>query len=128
MRERKQGYVLNIGSVAGNWPYPGGNVYGATKAFVKQFSLSLRADLLGSNIRVTNIEPGIAETEFSLVRFKDNEEQAGDVYQNTVALSADDIANTVWWLANTPEHMNVTTMEVMPTHQATGPLAIFRNE
>lgn len=128
MRERKQGYVINIGSVAGNWPYPGGNVYGATKAFVKQFSLSLRADLLGSNIRVTNIEPGIAETEFSLVRFKDNEEQAGDVYQNTVALSADDIANTVWWLANRPEHMNVTTMEVMPTHQATGPLAIFRNE
>ena len=128
MRERKQGYILNIGSVAGNWPYPGGNVYGATKAFVKQFSLSLRADLLGSNIRVTNIEPGIAETEFSLVRFKDNEEAAGDVYQNTVALSAGDIANTVWWLVNTPEHMNVTTMEVMPTHQATGPLAIFRNE
>ena len=128
MRERKQGYVMNIGSVAGNWPYPGGNVYGATKAFVKQFSLSLRADLLGSNIRVTNLEPGIAETEFSLVRCKDTEEQAGDVYQNTVALSADDIANTVWWLANRPEHMNVTTMEVMPTHQATGPLAIFRNE
>ena len=128
MRERKQGYILNIGSVAGNWPYPGGNVYGATKAFVKQFSLSLRADLLGSNIRVTNIEPGIAETEFSLVRFKDNEEAAGDVYQNTVALSAGDIANTVWWLVNTPEHMNVTTMEVMPTHQATGPLAIYRGE
>ncbi len=128
MRERKQGYVLNIGSVAGNWPYPGGNVYGATKAFVKQLSLSLRADLLGSNIRVTNIEPGIAETEFSLVRFKDNEAAAGDVYQNTQALTAEDIANTVWWLVNTPEHMNVSTLEVMPTQQATGPLAVYRSE
>jgi 3-hydroxy acid dehydrogenase / malonic semialdehyde reductase len=126
MRERNQGYILNIGSVAGNWPYPGGNVYGATKAFVKQFSLSLRADLLGSAIRVTNIEPGNAETEFSMVRFKDDEQRANGIYQNTVALTAEDIANTVWWLVNTPEHMNVTTMEVMPTQQATGPLAIYR--
>jgi 3-hydroxy acid dehydrogenase/malonic semialdehyde reductase len=128
MRERQQGYVINIGSVAGNWPYPGGNTYGATKAFVKQFSLSLRADLLGSNIRVTNIEPGIAETEFSMVRFKDDQQQAGNVYQNTSALTANDIANTVWWLVNTPEHMNVSTMEVMPTQQATGPLAIYREK
>lgn len=126
MRTRNQGYIINIGSVAGNWPYPGGNVYGATKAFVKQFSLSLRADLLGSNIRVTNIEPGNAETEFSMVRFKDDEQRADGVYQNTVALTADDIANTIWWLVNTPEHMNVTTMEVMPTQQATGPLAVYR--
>jgi 3-hydroxy acid dehydrogenase / malonic semialdehyde reductase len=128
MRARNQGYIINIGSVAGNWPYPGGNVYGATKAFVKQFSLSLRADLLGSAIRVTNIEPGNAETEFSMVRFKDNEQRADGVYQNTVALTAGDIANTIWWLVNTPEHMNVTTMEVMPTQQATGPLAIYRGE
>lgn len=126
MRERKQGYVLNIGSVAGNWPYPGGNVYGATKAFVKQFSLSLRADLLGSNIRVTNIEPGNAVTEFSIVRFKDNEQRAEGVYQGTVALTAEDIANTVFWLVNTPAHVNVTTMEIMPTQQATGPLAVYR--
>jgi 3-hydroxy acid dehydrogenase/malonic semialdehyde reductase len=126
MRERNSGYIINIGSVAGNWPYPGGNVYGATKAFVKQFSLSLRADLLGSNIRVTNIEPGIAETEFSLVRFKSDAEQADKVYQNTKALCAQDIANTVYWLAMTPEHVNVTTMEVMPTMQATGALAIHR--
>jgi 3-hydroxy acid dehydrogenase / malonic semialdehyde reductase len=128
MRERNQGYIINIGSVAGNWPYPGGNVYGATKSFVKQFSLSLRADLLGSNIRVTNIEPGNAETEFSMVRFKDNEQRADGVYQNTVALTAGDIANTIWWLVSTPEHMNVTTMEIMPTQQATGPLAIYRGE
>lgn len=128
MLQRKQGYILNIGSVAGNWPYPGGNVYCASKAFVKQFSLALRADLLGSAIRVTNIEPGNAETEFSMVRFKDNEERADGVYQNTIALTAEDIANTIWWLVNTPEHMNVTTMEVMPTQQATGPLAVHREQ
>jgi 3-hydroxy acid dehydrogenase/malonic semialdehyde reductase len=128
MRERNQGYIINIGSVAGNWPYPGGNVYGATKAFVKQFSLSLRADLLGSAVRVTNLEPGIAETEFSLVRFKDDQGLSDQVYQNTIALSAEDIANTIWWLVNTPPHVNVTTMEVMPTQQATGPLAIYRGD
>lgn len=127
MRERKQGYILNIGSIAGNWPYPGGNVYCASKAFVKQFSLALRADLLGSAIRVTNIEPGNAETEFSNVRFKDNEQRADKVYQGTVALTAQDIADTIWWLVNTPKHVNVTTMEIMPTEQANGPLAIYRN-
>ena len=126
MKQQRQGYIINIGSIAGNWPYPGGNVYCASKAFVRQFSLALRADLLGSGIRVTNIEPGNAETEFSMVRFKDDEQRADKVYQDTVALSADDIANTIWWLANTPEHVNVTTMEIMPTEQATGPLAIYR--
>jgi 3-hydroxy acid dehydrogenase/malonic semialdehyde reductase len=128
MRERDQGYIINIGSVAGNWPYPGGNVYGATKAFVKQFSLSLRADLLGSAVRVTNLEPGIAETEFSLVRFKADQDLSDQVYQNTIALTAEDIANTIWWLVNTPPHVNVTTMEVMPTQQATGPLAVYRGD
>lgn len=128
MKQREQGYIINIGSIAGNWPYPGGNVYCASKAFVRQFSLALRADLLGTGIRITNIEPGNAETEFSMVRFKDNEQRADDVYQNTKALTADDIANTVLWLANTPEHVNVTTMEIMPTEQATGPLAIYRRD
>ncbi|PHS68569.1 MAG: NAD(P)-dependent oxidoreductase [Methylophaga sp.] len=126
MKQRGQGYIINIGSVAGNWPYPGGNVYCATKAFVRQFSLAIRADLLGTGIRVTNIEPGNAETEFSMVRFKDNEQQAEGVYQSTEALTAEDIANTVAWLVNTPSHVNVTTMEIMPTQQATGPLAIYR--
>jgi 3-hydroxy acid dehydrogenase/malonic semialdehyde reductase len=126
MQQRKQGYILNIGSIAGNWPYPGGNVYCASKAFVKQFSLALRADLLGSSIRVTNIEPGNAETEFSNVRFKDDQQRAEAVYQNTVALTAQDIADTIWWLVNTPKHVNVTTMEIMPTEQANGPLAIYR--
>ncbi|AFJ01865.1 short-chain dehydrogenase/reductase SDR [Methylophaga frappieri] len=126
MCQRKQGYIINIGSIAGNWPYPGGNVYCASKAFVRQFSLALRADLLGTGVRVTNIEPGNAETEFSMVRFKDDSRRADQVYADTDALTAQDIADTVWWLVNTPQHVNVTTMEIMPTHQATGPLAIHR--
>lgn len=128
MKQQGKGYIINIGSVAGNWPYPGGNVYCASKAFVRQFSLAIRADLLGSGIRITNIEPGNAETEFSMVRFKDDEQRAEGVYQKTVALTAQDIADTILWLANTPEHVNVTTMEIMPTEQATGPLAIYRKD
>jgi len=127
MKQQGQGYIINIGSVAGNWPYPGGNVYCATKAFVRQFSLAIRADLLGSGIRVTNIEPGNAETEFSDVRFSQDKQRAEQVYQSTVALTAQDIADTVFWLVNTPEHVNVTTMEIMPTQQATGALATHRN-
>jgi 3-hydroxy acid dehydrogenase/malonic semialdehyde reductase len=128
MIKREKGYIINIGSIAGNWPYPGGNVYCASKAFVRQFSLALRADLLGSGIRVTNIEPGNAETEFSDVRFSQDKDRAEKVYQNTVALTAKDIADTIFWLANTPEHVNVTTMEIMPTEQATGALAIYRRD
>jgi 3-hydroxy acid dehydrogenase / malonic semialdehyde reductase len=128
MKQQGAGYIINIGSIAGNWPYPGGNVYCASKAFVRQFSLAIRADLLGTGIRVTNIEPGNAETEFSMVRFKDDEQRAEGVYQKTVALTAQDIADTVLWLANTPPHVNVTTMEVMPTEQANGPLAIYRQQ
>lgn len=126
MKQQGKGYIINIGSIAGNWPYPGGNVYCASKAFVRQFSLAIRADLLGTGIRVTNIEPGNAETEFSMVRFKNDDQRADGVYHKTVALTAQDIADTVWWLANTPVHVNVTTMEIMPTEQATGPLAIYR--
>ncbi|MDO9547432.1 MAG: SDR family NAD(P)-dependent oxidoreductase, partial [Candidatus Marinimicrobia bacterium] len=128
MVERNSGLIINIGSIAGNWPYPGGNVYGATKAFVQQFSRNLRADLLGKNIRVTNLEPGIAETEFSIVRYHGDEEKAQKVYQHTKALSAEDIADIIWWLANSPEHVNINQLEVMPTLQAWGPLAVFREE
>jgi len=128
MKNKQSGYIINIGSVAGNWPYPGGNVYCGTKAFVRQFSLAIRADLLGTGIRVSNIEPGNAETEFSMVRFKENEQRAQSVYQNTVALTAQDIADTVWWLVNTPKHVNVTTMEIMPTEQANGPFSIYRGQ
>lgn len=126
MVERKGGYIINIGSVAGNWPYPGGNVYCGTKAFVRQFSLAVRADLLGTNVRVTNIEPGNAETEFSMVRFKDDQGRADKVYEGTRALDAQDVADTVWWLVNTPIHVNVTTLELMPTQEANGPMAFHR--
>lgn len=126
MVKRQTGYIINIGSVAGNWPYPGGNTYCGTKAFVKQFSLALRADLLGTNIRISNVEPGNAETEFSQVRFNQDENRAGQVYAGTVSLTAEDIANTVWWLVNTPQHMNITTLEVMPTQEANGPMAFYR--
>jgi len=128
MVERNSGLIVNIGSISGNWPYPGGNVYGATKAFVQQFSRNLRADLLGKNIRVTNIEPGLAETEFSIVRFDGDVEKARKVYQNTKALTAGDIADIIWWLANIPEHVNINNLEVMPTFQAWGPLAVYREE
>lgn len=126
MKSRGRGYIINMGSVAGNWPYPGGNVYCASKAFVKQFSLALRADLLGTGIRVTNVEPGNAETEFSMVRFNDDARRADSIYAGTIALTAQDVADTIDYLVSTPPHVNVSTMEVMPTQQATGPLAIYR--
>lgn len=116
--ERKKGHIVNIGSVAGSYPYPGGNVYGGTKAFVKQFSLALRSDLLGANVRVTNIEPGMADTEFSVVRFKGDKGAADQVYQGVDALTADDIAETVFWSTALPAHVNINSIEVMPTQQA----------
>lgn len=127
MVERNRGHIINIGSVAGNWPYPGGNAYGATKSFVRQFSLNLRADLTGTAVRVTNIEPGIADTEFSLVRFKGDKAKASSVYQGTQPLTAVDIAETVWWVSSLPAHVNINTMEVMPTCQSWNPFAIHRS-
>ena len=126
MVERGRGHVINIGSIAGSWPYPGGNAYGATKAFVKQFSHNLRADLQGTGVRVTNIEPGLAETEFSVVRFKGDAEKAAGVYRGTQPLRGEDIAEIVHWVATRPAHVNVNRVEVMPTGQAWGPLAIHR--
>lgn len=126
MAKRKRGHVINIGSVAGNYAYPGGNVYGACKAFVKHFSLNLRADLAGTNIRVTNIEPGMVETQFSEVRFKGDKKRAAAVYANTNPLVATDIAEAVTWVATLPPHMNVNSIEIMPTTQAFGPLAVER--
>lgn len=128
MVERGRGHIINMGSVAGTWPYPGGNVYGATKAFVKQFSNNLRADLLGKGIRVTNIEPGLAETEFSVVRFHGNRQKADQVYQGTQPLTGKDIADIVWWAVNTPPHVNINSVEVMPTCQSWAPFAIHRNQ
>jgi len=128
MVERNRGHVVNIGSIAGSWPYPGGNVYGASKAFVQQFSRNLRADLLGSAVRVTNIEPGMAETEFSKVRFKWDEQKAHRVYTGTEPLLPEDIAEIVVWVASVPPRVNINSVEVMSVWQAWGPLAVHRSE
>ena len=127
MVARNRGHVVNIGSVAGNYPYPGGNVYGATKAFVKQFSLNLRADLLGTRVRVTNIEPGLAESEFSRVRFKGDDSKAARIYEGTQPLRPEDIADIVYWAATCPVHININRVEVMPVAQAFAPFAISRD-
>ncbi|CAM3647407.1 3-hydroxy acid dehydrogenase/malonic semialdehyde reductase [Polynucleobacter brandtiae] len=119
MVERKQGHVINLGSVAANYPYPGGNVYGGTKAFVHQFSLNLRADLIGTPVRVTCVEPGMCSgTEFSHVRFKGDDDKADKVYSGVQALSADDVAEAIFWSANLPSHMNINLMELMPVQQS----------
>lgn len=127
MVANKNGYIINIGSIAGSYPYPGGNVYGGTKAFVKQFSLNLRADLVGTPIRVTNIEPGLAETEFSIVRFKGDEDKAKSIYAGTEPILAEDIAETILWCISRPAHININRIEVMPTCQAFGMFAIDRS-
>lgn len=126
MVERRSGHVINLGSVAGDFPYPGGNAYGATKAFVKQFSLNLRADLGGTNVRVTNIEPGLALSEFSLVRFHGDSEKADKVYEGTRPLTPEDIAEIIFWVATLPPHVNVNRLEVMPTCQSFGAFNIHR--
>jgi NADP-dependent 3-hydroxy acid dehydrogenase YdfG len=126
MVSRGRGHVINISSVAASWPYPGGHVYGATKAFVTQFSLSLRADLVGKPVRVTSIEPGLSETEFSLVRFKQDEGRAAAPYRGVEPLTADDIAESVVWAASVPRHVNINRIELMPTMQAFGPFKVHR--
>lgn len=127
MVERNSGYIINLGSVAGTYPYKGGNVYGASKAFVKQFSANLRTDLLGKKIRVTNIEPGLCGgTEFSNVRFHGNDEQAATVYKDVDYVTPEDIANTVSWLVNTPNHFNVNSIEIMPVAQASAGLSVCK--
>lgn len=127
MVERKKGHVINLGSIAGNWPYPGGNTYGASKAFVKQFSHNLRCDVHGSGVRVTNIEPGLAETEFSVVRFNGDAEKAAGVYKGTDPLTGPDIAECIWWAANQPAHVNINRIEVMPTCQSCAPLRVYKS-
>ncbi len=127
MVARNRGHVVNIGSIAGTYPYPGGNVYGATKAFVKQFSLNLRADLAGTAIRVTNVEPGLCGgTEFSNVRFYGDDAKAATVYQGVQAIQPEDIAHTVLWVSQQPAHVNINSIEIMPVAQTFGPLHISR--
>jgi 3-hydroxy acid dehydrogenase/malonic semialdehyde reductase len=127
MVARDRGHVVNLGSVAGEWPYPGGNVYGGTKAFVRQFSLNLKADLIGTRVRVSEIEPGMADTEFSLVRFGGDADRAKAVYAGIQPLSAEDIADTVHWIVSRPPHVNINTISLMPTCQAFSPFAVKRS-
>ena len=124
---RNRGDVINMSSVAASYPYPGGNVYGATKAFVRQFSLNLRADLLGTKIRVTSIEPGMADTEFSVVRFNGDQASADRVYQGVHAMSADDVALVCEGVLKLPAHININSLELMPVQQAFGPFAVNRD-
>ena len=120
--------IISIGSVAGHWPYPGGHVYGATKAFVEQFSYNLRCDLLGTGVRVTDIAPGMAETEFTLVRTKGNQDASDKLYRGTTPLTAEDIAEQIFYVATLPDHININRLEVMPTRQAWSPFNIDRDQ
>lgn len=127
MVERNRGHIINIGSTAGRWPYAGGNVYGATKAFVRQFSLNLRADLQKTALRVTDIEPGlVGGTEFSNVRFKGDDAKAQQAYENANALTPEDVTEAVWWVANLPKHVNINTLEMMPVSQSFAGLSVNR--
>ncbi len=122
--KQEKGYIFNLGSTAGSWPYPGSNVYGATKAFVKQFSLNLRNDLVGTNIRVTNIEPGLCKTEFSEVRFKGDKAKADSIYEHTNFITSEDIATILVNCLNMPESVNINRVEVMANTQTWAGLAI----
>ncbi|AKG08140.1 malonic semialdehyde reductase [Moraxella bovoculi] len=127
MVAKNDGLIINISSIAGNYPYFGGNVYGATKAFVTQFSLNLRADLIGKNVRVTNIEPGLCgDTEFSNVRFHGDDERASKVYENVEFIRPQDISNMVSWLIDQPKHININRLEVMPTAQTFAGLTVHK--
>jgi 3-hydroxy acid dehydrogenase/malonic semialdehyde reductase len=129
MVARGRGHVINLGSIAGTYPYPGGNVYGATKAFVHQFSLNLRSDLHGTGVRVTCVEPGLSGgTEFSVVRFGGDQARAGAVYEGAQPLDAGDVAEAVHWAASLPPHVNINTIEMMPVAQSFGPLPVARGE
>ena len=129
MVARDSGYIINIGSIAGSWPYFGGNVYGATKAFVKQFSLNLRADLIGTQVRVTNLEPGnVAGTEFSNVRYHGDDDKAAQVYDGFKTMTGDDIGDILLWLIESPAHINVNRLEVMPVAQTYNGLTIAKQD
>jgi 3-hydroxy acid dehydrogenase / malonic semialdehyde reductase len=120
------GAIVNLGSVAGAYPYPGGNVYGATKAFVHQFSLNLRADLVGKNIHVTDVAPGLANTEFSQIRFKGDKDKADAVYKGVDPIRAEDVAETIFWVATRPANININSIEIMAGCQAFAPFNVVR--
>ena len=123
----RKGAIINISSVAASYPYPGGNVYGGTKAFVTQFSLGLRSDLHGTGVRVTSVEPGMAETEFMLVRSGGNQAASDTLYKGADPMSAADIAETLFWVATLPPHMNINRLELMPVRQSFAPFQVDRS-
>jgi 3-hydroxy acid dehydrogenase/malonic semialdehyde reductase len=128
MVARDRGHIVTLGSIAGTYPYPGGHVYGATKAFTAQFMLNLKADLVGKHVRLTSIEPGLCGgTEFSTVRFRGDQAKADAVYAGTTPLTADDIAEAVAWVVALPKHVNINRIEMMPICQASAPLAVKRD-
>jgi 3-hydroxy acid dehydrogenase / malonic semialdehyde reductase len=126
MVARNKGHIINLGSVAGSYPYPGGHVYCGTKAFVHQFSLAMRADLLGTKVHVTSIEPGKVQSELAQVRFKGNAARAAAVYADTEPMTPDDIADVIHWCVTRPAHANINSIELMPVDQAFNPLAVHR--
>lgn len=122
----RKGIVVNLSSVAAHYPYTGGNVYGGTKAFLRQFSLGLRSDLHGKGVRVTSIEPGMCETEFTLVRTGGNQEASDNLYKGVNPITADDIANTIHWVASQPKHININSLELMPVNQSFAGFQVYR--
>ncbi len=122
----RKGAILNLSSVAATYPYAGGNVYGGTKAFVRQFSLGLRADLHGTGVRVTSIEPGMVETEFTVVRTGGNQAASDTLYAGANPMTGDDIAATLLWVAEQPAHLNINTLELMPVNQSFAGFAVAR--
>jgi len=127
MVERDRGHIVNLGSIAGAHSYPGGNAYGGTKAFVRQFSMNLRADLLGSRVRVTSVEPGmVGGSEFSLVRFGGDKEKVEKLYKGADPLTPEDVAEAVYWVATLPPRVNINIIEMMPVTQSFGPLPVHR--
>jgi serine 3-dehydrogenase len=122
----QKGAIINISSVAASYPYPGGNVYGGTKAFVAQFSLGLRSDLHGTGVRVTSVEPGMAETEFTLVRTSGNQTASDNLYKGANPMTAENVAETLFWIASLPPHMNINRIEMMPVNQSFSPFQVHR--
>jgi serine 3-dehydrogenase len=123
----RRGAIINLSSVAASYPYRGGAVYGATKAFLRQLSLNLRCDLAGTGVRVTSIEPGMAETEFTLVRTGGNQEASDKLYADMDPMTAEDLAETIWWIANLPPHLNINTIEMMPVSQSFAGFTVTRH-
>ncbi|CAN5481035.1 SDR family NAD(P)-dependent oxidoreductase [soil metagenome] len=122
----RKGVVINISSTASTYPYPGGNVYGGTKAFVRQFSLGLRSDLHGTGVRVASIEPGMVETEFTVIRTGGNQAASDALYAGSNPLTAEDIADSIYWVSTLPAHMNVNRLELMPVSQSWAPFQVAR--